>query len=127
MSKDWWANKLGQQTPTARPANLPPMPPSQQPMTPYTPPAQPNRLPASAAASSQCPGCYGNNYVKIGEQVTMNGSVPTYRCYDCGYPIVQAGSGLGGASSAPRAGGVTPAKQVETGGWNPTTIIGKVE
>lgn len=124
MSSNWWANKLGQ---PQRPADLPPMPPSQQPMTTYTPPARPQRLPESVAAASQCPGCRGGNYVKIGEQVTINGSVPTFRCYDCGYPLVQSGSGLGGASSAPREGGVTPAKQVETGGWNPTAIIGKLE
>ena len=125
MSNNWWANKLGQQS---RPANLPPLPPSQQPMTPYIPPSNGNpRMPQSATATSQCPGCYGNNYLKIGEQVTMNGAVPTYRCYDCGYPLIQAGSGMGGATSAPKSGGVTPAKQVETGGYNPNTIIGKVE
>lgn len=126
MSNNWWANKLGQQT-TSRPADLPPMPPSQQPMTTYTPPARPQSLPKSSTTSSQCPGCHGSNYAKIGEQVTINGSVPTFRCYDCGYPLIQTGSSLGGASSAPRQGGTTPAKQVETGGWNPTTIIGKVE
>jgi hypothetical protein len=47
------------------------------------------------------------------------------RCYDCGYPKVQAGSRHGGASSAPSSGGpATPARQVATGGFNPTTIIG---
>lgn len=125
MSNSWWANKLGQQQP--RPADLPPMPPSQQPMTRYTPPTpqQPN-LPPSSAGPTQCPGCRGNNYAKIGQQVTASGAVPTYRCYDCGYPLVQSGSGLGGANSAPSQGPTQAAKQVPTGGWNPTTIVDRI-
>jgi hypothetical protein len=125
MSNNWWAAKLGQ--PQTRPSNIPPAPPSQQPMTPVTMPQQlDSTLPPSSQTSTKCPGCRGNNYALIGTQVTMNGSVPTYRCYDCGYPLVQAGSQHGGASSAPSSGSATPAKQVSTGGWNPTTIIGKL-
>jgi hypothetical protein len=41
---------------------------------------------------------------------------------------VQSGSGLGkGITGGPQASGpAQPAVQVATGGWNPTTIIGKL-
>lgn len=118
-NSNWWANKLGAQTPQARPANLPPMPPSQQPMTmaPQPQVRQPN-LPPSSAQSSQCPECRSNNY----------GSVEgaKARCYDCGYPIRQSGSGLGKGISVPMEGPTQAAVQVPTGGWNPQGIIGKL-
>lgn len=117
-SQNWWASKLGGQ-PSA-PA------PIQQPR-----PQQPNLIPAGqnnstppvvASPSERCPGCGSFNY---------GGATPESRkrCYDCGYPIVQSGSGLGkGITSGPQASGpAQPAKQVPTGGWNPTTIIGKLE
>jgi len=117
----WWADKLSQPQQQSRPANMPPMPPSQQPMT-YAPPAPPQqgvRPPASANAS-RCPSCGSGNYGSI--------EGTKARCYDCGYPIVQSGSGLGkGITGGPQAAGpVQPAVQVATGGWNPTTIIGKL-
>jgi hypothetical protein len=51
------------------------------------------------------------------------------RCYDCGYPLVQSGSGMGkGITGGPSSSGpATPARQIASGGWNPTTIIGKIE
>lgn len=119
-NSSWWANKLGAQAaPQARPDNMPPMPPSQQPMT-MAPPAQqrqPN-LPPSSAQSSSCPECRSNNY----------GSVEgaKARCYDCGYPIRQSGSGMGKGISVPMEGPTQAALQVPTGGWNPQGIIGKL-
>jgi hypothetical protein len=48
-----------------------------------------------------------------------------YRCYDCGYPIVQQGSGLAGSGTG--NGSSTPAKQVsQGGGFNPTTIVDRI-
>jgi len=46
------------------------------------------------------------------------------RCYDCGYPLVQQGSGIGTTSSS--NGPAQPARQAEGGGWNPGTIVGKI-
>jgi len=46
------------------------------------------------------------------------------RCYDCGWPIQQSGSGVGSTKSdAPSR----PATQVRGGGFNPTVIVGRVE
>ena len=122
MSTNWWANKLAGQTPNApQPRQEMPLPPSQIPMA-YTPPAQPQQgaRPTASASASRCPGCGSGNYGSI--------EGTKARCYDCGYPIVQSGSGLGkGITGGPQAAGpAQPAVQVATGGWNPTTIIGKL-
>lgn len=117
MSNNWWANKLGQ--PQARPDNIPPMPPSQQPMARVPMPTQPQpNLPPSAAQASYCPECRSKNYG------SFEGA--RARCYDCGYPIRQSGSGMGKGISVPMEGPTQAAKQVETGGWNPTTIVAKL-
>ena len=114
MSSNWWANKLGT-TPAPR------QDPVQQPVYQQQPqvPQQPQYIPP--VASNNCPGCGSSNYSSAG------GGRP--RCYDCGYPIQQSGSGMGkGIVSGPQpTGPVQAAVQVETGGWNPTTIIGKLE
>jgi chitodextrinase len=121
MSSDWWSKKMG--APVQQPSYQQPVQQPVQPMqqAPSYAPQQPIQPPAPS-----CPGCRSANYIAVGSQVTQNGSVPTYRCYDCGYPIVQAGSGRGGATSAPSQGPVQKAKQVETGGWNPTTIVDRL-
>ena len=85
----------------------PQMPQAQQPQMP---PVQVNR----------CPGCGSSNY---------GGATPESRkrCYDCGYPIQQSGTGVGKGISVPMEGPTQASIQVPTGGWNPTTIIGKLE
>ena len=122
---DWWAKQLGNQTPAPvqpRQVNNP-MPPSQQPMTQYAPPQpqQPAAKAQSAKQTQSCPECGSGNYMSPSQTIGL-------RCYDCGYPIVQSGSGLGkGITGGPQAAGpAQPAVQVATGGWNPTTIIGKL-
>jgi len=118
---DWFAKKLGQQP-------QPPQPPAPtyvapQPAT-YVQPQQPQYPPSQQATPQalRCPGCGSGNY---------GGATPESRkrCCDCGYPIQQSGSGVGkgivgGGGQA--AGPATPAVQVQTGGWNPTTIIGHI-
>jgi len=118
MSSNWWANKLGA---APAPAQRPSVPqaPVQQPVYPQTPNYPPVQHSPQQAAS--CPGCGSGNY---------SGAAGTRpRCYDCGYPIQQSGSGVGkGIVSGPQASGPVQASiQVPTGGWNPTTIIGKLE
>jgi hypothetical protein len=49
------------------------------------------------------------------------------RCYDCGYPITQSGTGMPGVK-VPVEGGVQAAKQISTANnFNPQGIIGKIE
>lgn len=117
MSNSWWASKLGAQpAPQSRP---PVMPPSALPMTQYQPPQtqQPN-LPASALRSNNCPNCGSGNY---------GGNTPESRarCYDCGYPLQQSGSGMPGVR-VPTEGPVQPAKQVNSGGFNPNQIVDRI-
>ena len=121
-SQNWWANKLGAQP--AAPQHQGPswIRPMQQPQPNLIPNGQNNSTPPVVASPiERCPGCGSGNY---------GGATPEARkrCYDCGYPLVQSGSGLGKGINGPKAEGPTQAaKQVQPGGWNPTTIIGKLE
>jgi hypothetical protein len=122
-SSNWWANKLAQGTPTQAPMPQAPPPQATPPTTPqpaYLPPdLQERRLPESATSNSRCPGCGSGNY---------GSGIPNVRarCYDCGYPITQTGTGVSGVST-PSEGPVQAAKQVSTqNNFNPQTIIGKV-
>ena len=118
---DWFAKKLGQQP--QQPQTPTPAYAAPQPAT-YVQPQQ-TQYPPSQQATPQalrCPGCGSGNY---------GGATPESRkrCYDCGYPIQQSGSGVGKGivgSGGQASGPATPAVQVQTGGWNPTTIIGHI-
>ena len=121
-NSDWWAKKLGQ--PTASPAAREsiPMPPSQQPMTRYTPPApqQPQTKAMSARQTQLCPSCNGNNYMSVANAAP--------RCYDCGYPLIQSGSGIGDLSGANVEGPTKAALGNDTANnFNPTQIVGRVQ
>ncbi len=114
---DWYAKKLGQ---PQRPS-VPPSAPSQP--TPYIhTPGNPN-VPVSydpnqdqivtkaqsARQNDRCPGCNSGNYM-----APMGTNLK--RCYDCGYPLVQAGTGV----TDTRSGAAIPAKQPAQGnGFNP--------
>mgnify|MGYP003353146927 CR=1 FL=1 len=115
---DWWAKQLGVK---AQPQQSNPMPPSQQPMTPYTPPQPQPQVAASKAMSSNqkdmCPNCGGNNYMSV------QNTKP--RCYDCGYPKVQQGSGVGGVSSS-GGGKAIPARGQSTGSFQPHVIVDRI-
>lgn len=126
-SSNWWANKLGA-VPSQRstPSVTPPVRPSVQ-----VAPSTAHRLPIEYDAvddtvttkaqhvrkSSLCPECNSGNYM------VMNGNYS--RCYDCGYPVVQSGSGMPtSTSTAP----VRAAKQlVVTNNYNPEQIVGRLE
>jgi hypothetical protein len=128
MSNNWWANKLGgapNSTPT--PATAPPTGNVYR-ATPGAPNTQVSYDPnqdqlvtkaQSARNADRCPACYSGNYMSSPGGGRM-------RCYDCGYPIVQQGSGLSGTGTG--SGPVVASKQVgQNGGFNPTTIIGRLE
>jgi hypothetical protein len=115
-------------TPQQAPAS--PTPPYTPPQpAPYNPVPQqpvpgeaPQRLPDSAQTSSRCPGCGSGNYGKSAMAPEAKA-----RCYDCGYPVVQSGSGVGTGISQANGGPAIPAKQISTANnWNPQGIIGHI-
>jgi hypothetical protein len=117
MSSSWWDKKLGNQTPQQ------PTPPVSQPQyvqPQYTQPASTPPVQQTMPMSERCPGCGSGNY---------GGATPESRkrCYDCGYPIQQSGSGVVGVSMPQSQGPVQPSKQVSTANnFNPQGIIGKI-
>lgn len=127
-NNNWWANKLGG-TPSQQPSTpsvSPPIPNTYvaQPGMPNTPVNyDPNRdqlvsKAMSARNSAQCPNCYSGNYFAPMGTNKM-------RCYDCGYPVLQQGSGAGLPSG--QGGAATPAKQVnQGGGFRPNVIVDRI-
>ncbi len=117
MASDWWSKKLGSATPQVPAPQVQlaqPQSTFQQPVQSQYPPSQQIQM------SPRCPGCGSSNYGGTAESRA--------RCYDCGYPIQQSGSGVGaGIVSGKQAQGPTQAaKQVQSGGFNPQTIIGHI-
>lgn len=125
MATNWFVGKLGASTPPQTPVTPTPMtaPPTIPPFTPPTQqPEQEPRLPQSAKQSAYCPECRSSNYGSPAPEIKA-------RCYDCGYPVVQSGSGLGtGISGGQASGPAQPARQISTANnFNPQTIIGRIE
>lgn len=122
---DWWAQRLAQQQPQApqgRPANLPTMPPSQQPMQvmPSFQSPAPTERAASAKQTDTCPECGSANYMAVANAAP--------RCYDCGYPIAQSGSRYGSLTGAHVEGATKQANgNNPTSNWNPQGIIGRID
>lgn len=117
-SSNWWAGKIGAPTPKPQstPTYTPPTP------TPYVPTPQPPRTTEAAPTSSRCPGCGSGNYGRSNMAPEAKA-----RCYDCGYPVVQSGSGVGTGISQPGGGPATPARQISTANnYNPQGIIGHI-
>jgi hypothetical protein len=124
-SSNWWSQKLGATPPST---SLPPSQPQTRPeafvqgnqevYNASTPPVV-------AQPAETGPGCRSGNYTKVGSMATANGTVHSYQCYDCGYPVVQQGSGLGGVAASSN-GPARASRQVEGGGWNPGTIIDRI-
>ena len=125
---NWWANKLGTPQAPVQPQvpQVPQQPayraPSYTPPPPMVNPELEGHVIPESAYSGRCPNCSSGNYGKTTPEAKA-------RCYDCGYPIQQSGSGLGRGISIPGASGgpSTPAKQVSTSNnFNPGTIIGRI-
>jgi ribosomal protein S27AE len=121
---DWWAKKLGNPQPIqqGRPANVPAMPPSQQPMAPmptFQAVNQGERA-QSAKQTATCPDCGSGNYMAI------QNAAP--RCFDCGYPLEQSGSRYGSLAGAHVEGSAKAASGNDaTNNWNPQGIIGRID
>jgi hypothetical protein len=120
---DWWARKLGQQAPAPqyRPDPSPMMPPSQQPMAPMPSFQQPPTERAqSAKQTDSCPDCGSGNYMSVASAAP--------RCFDCGYPLEQSGSGLGNLAGAHIEGEARSSLVNDsTNNWNPQGIIGRID
>lgn len=101
----WWA-------PKAAPPSLPPQSPAPQPPQPTPTPVQAQ----SSHSSARCPHCASGNYFRPSPETKA-------RCYECGYPVLHSTSGM---TSTDRSA-ATPTRQVnKEGGFNPTTIVGRV-
>lgn len=134
MTNSWWAARVSG-TPLPPLQQRPPVPlnapPGQYHGVPVQYDAQQDVLLAQskaqgtkAAHPSSCPNCSGGNYVRVGSGVNERGSFDVMRCYDCGYPLQQTGSG---ATTVRGSGGPSiPAQQPASGGWNPTTIVDRI-
>jgi len=123
-TNNWWANKLAGQPPSYPPVQQPVYQPPVQQQPVYQPPMpqQQPQLPPSAA-SARCPGCGSGNYGSSALAPEAKA-----RCYDCGYPIIQSGSGLGtGVKGVSGSGPAIPARQSTTANnFNPQGIIGHI-
>jgi len=123
-SADWFSRKMGAPAPQTQQQPVYQQPVQQQVPMQTMPQQQQQQHPMTA--SGRCPGCGSNNYAKVGVSATQSGSFEVYRCYDCGYPVQQTGSGVSSTGGTAAGGPAIPAKQVPTGGFNPTTIIGHI-
>jgi hypothetical protein len=119
---DWWSKNLGgqpaqrQSTPTSPLPNVRYVPEGNVHSTPVTYDPNADQLMTKSQAAKQtesCPGCMSGNYF------AAQGS-ERKRCYDCGYPIVQSGTGAGFSTNS--GGPATPAKQVSNGSGFSWTI-----
>ena len=126
-SSDWWANKLGgNPSQSGTPPVAPPRPQVYVPQTTqntrvaYDP--QQDQLVTKAQSAREvmrCPGCNSGNYM------APNGT-NLKRCYDCGYPLVQAGTGAGmpgGSSGGPTIAAKQPS---QGGGFQPNVIVDRI-
>jgi ribosomal protein S27AE len=125
---DWWNRKLGAGSPresSVPPTQLPgrtpyhPYPQPSHPQIAYDPSADQTTVRAMSSRSlDRCPQCLSGNYMAPPGGGRM-------RCYECGYPIVQSGSGAGLPSEA--TGPVTPARQNDQGGgFQPNVIVDRI-
>lgn len=136
---DFWSTVLGETPAPAPPppeADLPwwqrtvvnlPAQPVEQPYRPV--PQQPQEDPHEDAtlkrtqwsreSTGNCPNCMSTNYDRHPEYPAARP-----RCFDCGYPLIQAGSGA--AVQGDAAGKVPAARQIaaaKTNNFNPKEIV----
>lgn len=107
------------------------LPPAMQPTPGAIPMTEAGEVPAPIAIQMwrgtpdaqqeqyHCPECGSGNYFSLSNaepKMTQNGpATPKPHCFDCGYPVVQSGSGTGVLASARSTGPVRNARQV----WQP--------
>jgi hypothetical protein len=117
---DFYSKRFGG---PAHPAGPPPQRPAAAPPAP-PPPTEPHyqRPTPSSLDDEHCPSCASANYMRSPQHPNT-----AKKCFDCGYPLVQSGTGVGGVGSKGTDGTVHKATQPASGGYHPTTIVGRVE
>lgn len=114
-----------------QPGQGPPQPPAEGDPNSITVALQQDvrELPRQAVGNKQetqsCPGCGGRNFFSRTTGV-VRGPAPAPSCFDCGYPLVQSGSGLGSLAGAAASGGVQHAPQAAINAPPMNTIIAHV-
>lgn len=113
----WWQQiQMDLPEQQAEPAQAP-VPTPDQPV-PVDPTTSMGRTQWARENSGPCPGCGSSNYSRHPEQPNARP-----RCFDCGYPIMQSGSGV--VPQGDQAGPVAPARQTlasRTNNFNPHHI-----
>lgn len=113
----WWQRVVDVPIPAAGQ----PVSPADEP-GPVDPVASQARTQWSRDGSGACPNCSSGNYVKHPESPTA--SRP--RCFDCGYPLTQSGSGLGSLQQPRSSAPVKAARQTQeskTNNFDPRNIV----
>jgi predicted RNA-binding Zn-ribbon protein involved in translation (DUF1610 family) len=138
---DFWSRKLGvQQQPAAQPQQsapassrpwwdqsavvMPQGPHIQQPAAQGFSPEHDFSKAKSARMDDRCPECGSNNYAPIATAKTRRGAMETWRCFDCGYPVVQEFSGMASVGQGQAEG---RSRQLDHGGlhsnYQPTNTV----
>jgi hypothetical protein len=133
MSNNFWAKKLGAPTPTQsaptvynQPQSVP-APVGQQPQQGGDTSGHDFSKANHLQKSGECPECRSGNFMQVGTQANRSGTFAVMRCFSCGYPKTQSGSGVG-ISGGSNSGPAKPARQVSTANnFNPGTIIGTID
>ena len=108
-AQDWYSKKLGIPPASQQPEYVP----QYQQQTQPPPPAEEEYRPRGArhliqsTTEGNCPACDSPNYMRATRTTAL-------RCYDCGYPLEQTGSG--GGSGTGGEGPVGKARQVNPQG-----------
>lgn len=122
---NFWAEQAAKQrgqNASARPSDQSSRPDPLQPWwrqdsTPAIPEAIPQSPPdyTPAVALQQkmgtCPACNSGNYAQVNAG-DPRARFPLFRCFDCGYPVVQTTSGMNSVSGTGAQGSTAPARQV---------------
>lgn len=113
--------------PSAIPVQVPPSTRANYPAQTQTQAQEETYRPSKPLASNEagvCPECRSGNYMPFRDPRgnTLN------RCYDCGYPVIQQGSGMSIQGASEVSGPVTPSRQVASAKFNPSKIeiIGRI-
>jgi hypothetical protein len=122
MAESFWARRIREEMP--QPVKQPVESPQgawwQQPVLNSSRPieelqgpaqAQPDPFMGSPAShpANRCPGCGSGNYANVNSR-DPRAIHKVYRCFDCGYPVVQSTSGMGNHAGSGQKG--TPARQI---------------
>jgi hypothetical protein len=130
MSNNWFVGKINTAPgamPSPQPTSTPPTqapPYNPMPQNPSYPPQTPppSTAPTASRTASRCPSCGSGNY-----GASALAPEAKARCYDCGYPVVQSGSGMGTGIQSSGGGPAVPARQSTTANnFNPQGIIGHI-